>query len=162
MAREIALTRGYVALVDDEDFDWLSRWKWIVHTHPRGYDTALRCVPAAEGGGQVKMHRAILGARPGLVVDHINGNTLDNRRCNLRLCTHAENMRNRRPHKNNAVGFKGVNLHANGSYVARIRADGRNVRLGTFACPVEAARAYDAAARRFHGEFARLNFPEAA
>jgi hypothetical protein len=101
------------------------------------------------------LHRLLLGVPGGTIVDHANGNGLDNRRPNLRVCTHAENMRNRRP-TTNASGFKGVAVRPAGRpYQAHIRCDGRRYWLGRFDSPEGAHRAYCDAATRLHGEFAR-------
>ncbi len=147
--REITLYRGQIALVDDEDFEAVSRYRWRLHRD--GY---------AQTGNNpnIYMHRLILQPPSGYVSDHINGDRLDNRRANLRSCTGTENTQNRfrAPHKQ---GYKGVFLHQTGRYQAMIKANNTRVFLGTFADPEIAARAYDASARELHGEFARLNFP---
>jgi hypothetical protein len=155
MAREIALPHGFVTIVDDEDFDWLCQWDWGVGRHRLGHAYAQR------RGQYGLMHRLLMSAQAGQVVDHINGNTMDNRRANLRLCVHAENCRNRGPGSNNTSGFKGVR-RSGAKWFAAITADRVCHPLGYFATRQEAAHAYDAAAKRLHGEFARLNFPEAA
>jgi hypothetical protein len=92
---------------------------------------------------------------PGALVDHVNGDTLDNRRENLRVATHAENSQNKRKI---SKGFKGV-YERRGHWIASIAACGTRVRLGSFATPEEAAMAYDDGARKWHGPFARVNFP---
>ena len=114
---------------------------------------------------QVALHRVMLDAPKGMVVDHINRNGLDNRRSNLRLCTHKENMQNRRANSKNSTGYKGVRLTKSGKkYIARVcqKLDGKTVEhyLGTYDTPEEAARAYDAKAIELFGEYASLNFPE--
>ena len=101
------------------------------------------------------LHRVIVGAQADQVVDHINGDTLDNRRENLRVCDNAENTRNRKRHRNNALGIKGVYRKHSG-YAAQIRFNGVKHCLGIFPCPEDAARAYRDAAIRLHGAFARL------
>jgi hypothetical protein len=109
----------------------------------------------------VALHREIMGvgdaARFETEVDHVNGNRLDNRRANLRLCTRAENARNVRGRA--LSGFKGV-TQVRARWRAVIYAEGKIHRLGSFGAAEEAAHAYDEAARRLHGEFAKLNFPE--
>jgi hypothetical protein len=110
------------------------------------------------------MHRDVMGAPDGLLVDHINQNGLDNRRSNLRIATGAQNQRNahgRGIHRGKASSsaFRGVS-RSKGKWGAHVSVNGRNIRLGTFVTEEAAARAYDKAARQYHGEFAGLNFPD--
>jgi hypothetical protein len=158
--REIPLGRGYTAVVDDEDYEQLSRHKWYVYDHRENRSIYARRVSLGKMADKkhVSMHREIMGF-PDSPVDHINGNGLDNRRCNLRLCSHSGNSQNRRPNqKPTASGYKGVWWRKKGvQWEARIRADGKEYRLGYFKDSVAAARAYNDAAVRLHGEFAQLN-----
>jgi hypothetical protein len=101
------------------------------------------------------LHRVVTAAPDGLVVDHINGDTTDNRRENLRVCTNAENLRNRRIHKNNKAGIKGVYRDRN-KFRAQISFERRQIHIGTFDTAEEAKSAYDKYALELHGEFARL------
>lgn len=156
MVREIPLTKGYVAIVDDEDYERVvSAGKWIAQVDRR----RMVAYGRRDFGAEAVMLHAFLTGWP--LTDHINGDGLDNRRSNLRPATHAQNMRNRRKNWNNTSGFKGVSLTENGTWRARITIDNRRVSLGCFADRIEAARAYDRAAQDLHGEFARLNFPAA-
>lgn len=164
MAREIHLTKGLVAIVDDEDFEWLSKFSW--HTHISGLIYAARNATAAEvAAGAAKiiyMHSVICPAPDGLITDHANNHTLDNRRGNLRPATHRQNGANTRVTRG-AIGYRGVYMsRPSGRFVARLRRNGLHRSLGTYSTPEEAARVYDAAALAEFGEFARLNFPEAA
>ncbi len=110
-----------------------------------------------DGRRQIEMlHRRIANPPPGFVVDHINGNPGDNRRENLRVCAQADNLKNRKVHANNLLGVKGV-FAARGGFVAQIRSDRKKYYLGQFDTIPEAKAAYDAAAKRLHGAFARLD-----
>lgn len=156
--KTIKLTKGYEAIVDDELFDWLNQWKWNVRDCGVGR-YAQRTRPSDHTN--LQMHRVILGAKPGEIVDHINGNGLDNRRCNLRLCSQAENTRNRKKSQLSRSKFKGVLWsESHQKWRARIAAGNRRVHLGWFLTEIEAARAYNYAALRLHGQFAKLNETE--
>ena len=148
----IELTQYKFALVDDADYDALAAVKWCAQKD--GHTTyAVR----NSEGRTVLMHRVITAAPQGVQVDHINGDGLDNRRDNLRLCTHAENLRNQRvkPHSSK---YKGVYWDArDGKWQAQIRIDGRKKNLGYFTSELDAGRAYDEAAVKYFGEFARKN-----
>lgn len=159
---EVPLGRsGAVALVDAADLPLVARYRW---TRVRGgsrADPRLRYAATIirEGGAkrQVFMHRLLLGAKVGQEVDHINHDGLDNRRVNIRLCSRAENLRNRRS-PGSLSGYRGVQEGKPGRWNAVIMRDYRAVRIGSFGDPVAAAVAYDVAARGLHGEFALLNF----
>lgn len=109
----------------------------------------------------MSMHRFIMDAPKGQQVDHINGNKLDNRKSNLRICSHSENLRNQRKPKDNKSGFKGVSWHKGAKrWCAEIRSNGKRHHLGYFDTAEDAAKAYDIAATLIHGDYARLNFPK--
>jgi hypothetical protein len=153
MPKEIPLTRGKVALVDDADFDWLNQWKWCATAG--GY--AMRRINITRAIGEyIYMHRLIAGASEGVYADHINHDTFDNRRCNLRIATPGESVRNTRARKNKLSVFKGVVAGAN-HWAARIQVDGVYIHIGYFLTQRDAARAYNEAAIQLHGEFAVLN-----
>lgn len=162
---EIELSRGLVALVDDADFDWLSRWRWQAHkavVPPHSY-YAQRSEARDDNGRRpyVSMHRAILGNPVGLIVDHKNGNTLDNRRDNLRACSPSQSCCNRRPFAGKAIPYKGV-YGVGRRFYALIQFEGVKHSLGGYATPEDAAKVYDQKARELHGEYARVNFPDEA
>ena len=154
----IPLTRGYSAIVDDADYEWLSRWNWYADVRPHTVYVA-RNARKRSGGKKVRMQRQILGAKPKELTDHINGNGLDNRRSNLRVCSHVQSVRNRRLPKNNTSGYLGVSFDKrSGRWRATIIIESsKYLALGTFCDPLEAARTYDKAAIRYHGEFATTN-----
>lgn len=159
--KEIPLTQGKVALVDDEDYEYATRFKWVAH---RAWGTWYCERTTTINGRDVsfKLHRVLMNAPKGLEVDHRNGDGLDNRRQNLRLATRIQNGFNRRKPKNNTSGYKGVTSAYGGKWEASVSANKIRHHLGVHLTPEDAARAYDRAAKQLHGEFARLNFPEEA
>ena len=159
MAVEIRLTQGFVALVDDADEAVAREHRWWVLHSGRGaatihYARAARKDPKAGA----LLHKFLTGWP---MVDHINGDGLDNRRANLRLCTRSQNMGNRRKYTVGQSLYKGVHpLPGGRRWQALVGFGGRKSHLGCYATEVEAALAYDKAARQLWGEFAALNFPE--
>jgi hypothetical protein len=157
--KEIPLPSGHVALIDDCDFALVSQFKWHTKKTSGG---ALYVATRTKDRKDVYMHRLILDCPVGMERDHINGNGLDNRRSNLRVCTRKQNAINckAKPGKR----FKGVTPFAKSKqkpWGAQIHKDGKHYWLGAFATEEEAAKAYDIAAIRLHGEYARVNFPHA-
>lgn len=161
---KIPLTRGLFALIDEADIALLDGLVWFAM---RG-GAAKRSNYAAHtfhGNGcprPVFLHRWLLGAPDGVLVDHANGDTLDCRRANLRLATHSQNTSNQPNRKRGALGFRGVRVLARGvrKYYATISVDGVRHDVRRLKTAREAALAYDELARKHHGEFAVLNFPD--
>jgi len=163
--RTIQLTRGLVAIVDDEDFEWISKFRWYASAPSKSgcvYAVRTARVPGLKNPRTFKMHREIVGAVEGYDVDHANGNTLDNTRGNLRVASKRDNMRNKRKMRGSySSRFTGVSRDVDCKrWLARIGGRDGEITLGRFLTEEEAARAYDAKARELYGEFARLNFPE--
>ncbi|MGU2415225.1 AP2 domain-containing protein [Burkholderia cenocepacia] len=154
--KEIFLTRGCTALVDDELFDELSKFRWA--THKTGYAVRKSAHPTKSGEYIVLwMHREILGLSfgDGVMVDHIDGNRLNNVRANLRICTQAQNQWNRSAPGHNTSGFKGVSWKKDhGKWNARIQHNMKTVNLGYFGTAEDAYAAYCKAAAELHGRFA--------
>lgn len=152
--KEIKLTKGRVALVDDEDYESVvSEGSWCL-TGDGKY--AYRRI----NGKPKTLHRFLMSPGQGIYVDHRNGDGLDCRRSNLRLATPGQNNENRGIQSNNACGYKGVTATKHGyRWRAILRTKGRRIHLGYFDSKEEAARAYDEAAKKYHAEFAQLNFP---
>jgi len=149
--RLIPLMEGGYAYVDAADYEWLNQWRWHLSN---GY--AVRF----EGRRKIAMHRQIMQPPQGMVVDHIDGNQAHNCRQNLRVCTHAENIRNQRKRADSYSWYKGVFYDKrNHKWQAVCKYEGRPIWVGYFDSEAEAARAYDRKAVELWGEFARVNFP---
>jgi len=151
MTHTILLTQGKAAIVDDDEFEKLVCYKW----HLLNGDYAVR--HEAITRKTILMHREIIDAPKGLEVDHIDGNCLNNQKCNLRLTDRTGNRRNSPVSKVNTTGYKGVTMNRSGSWAARIGLQGRHIHLGTYHTPEEAAAAYNKAAIQYFEDFARLN-----
>jgi hypothetical protein len=163
MVKEIQLTRGFVALVDDEDFERVSKFKW--HASDSGSNCyAVRFDYAAVPHKKVKiyLHRFILGiSEPFVLADHVDGNTLDCQKQNLRRATREQNAWNCQKSRTGMHRYKGVAKIGN-SWMGQIGHIPGSRYLGCFRTEEEAAKAYDIAAKERFGEFARLNFPDTA
>ena len=155
--RKIPLTQGKFALVDDEDFDALNRRKWCAHKN--WYTFYAVCFSPNVNGkrSMIYMHRQILKTQDGCLTDHINGNGLDNRKENLRVATHAENIRNRRKQINNTSGYKGVSWYAQTKkWRAQLKYNGKKIHLGYFSNKDLAYEAYCVSTKDYYGQFARV------
>ncbi|MET3631601.1 HNH endonuclease [Burkholderia sp. 572] len=153
MSKTIKTSRGKEIIVDASDFDWISSFRW--HIDNKGYAITNVSLGGSDQA-QVKIHRMVMGLSNGdpKIVDHINGNKLDNRRCNLRVCTKSQNVWNQGPQKTNTTGYKGVSKNTRGRFVAQIGCHGRKYHLGSFDTAQEAYEVYCLAADLLHGEFA--------
>jgi len=152
--RTIRLTKNKKAKVDDEDYEWLSQYKWYA-CEMRNKWYAVRKVNRKN----VYMHRFIISPDIRLQIDHIDGDGLNNTRENLRVCTSTENARNRRKINGGSSQYKGVHWHKRQcQWIARITIDRKQIQIGSFNSEIEAAKAYDDKARYYFGEFAKLNF----
>lgn len=157
--KKIKLSNGQNSLVDDEDFETLSKFKWS--TQSKGYVCRVKHVKLGRksyASKMILMHREILNPDAGLQVDHINGDKLDNRRENLRICSNSQNHMNIKKYKNKSSIFKGVYYDkSRDRWAADIKLNKKKIRLGRHDSEIAAALAYNSAARELFGEFALLN-----
>jgi hypothetical protein len=158
----IPLTQGQFAKVDDDDFDWLNQWNWCAHLSSTTHSfEAVRNAPRdpiTHKSYLIRMHREIMNAKAWQLVDHRFHDTLDNRKSELRICTHKQNMHNMIRPVRNTSGFKGVSWHRGRQrWRARIKMHNREFHIGAFVCAIDAAIAYDRAAIKRFGEFAMTN-----
>lgn len=161
--KTIQLTQGYVATVDDEDFERVSAFKWFAVVDKSKRRTVHQVYARTKMGDRaIGLHRFLLNALPGQLVDHKNTDGLDCRRENLRLVTREQNGANRRKGIGTSSKFKGVTRWSRGRWRAQIQSNGKMMHLGIFNHEEDAAREYDRAAKEFFGSFALLNFPEVA
>ena len=151
--KKVYLTKGGITLVDDQDYEKVNAYKWFRKKNNYGGEMAM-----TTNGPKEYLHRLIMDPPKGMNVDHINGNGLDNRRANLRICTPAENSRNSKIYSNNTSGFKGLTWHKGSKkWTVRITKNYKRVHVGYFTDVIEAAQAYNLAATKYFGEFAKLN-----
>jgi hypothetical protein len=162
---QIPVSGGHVVLVDEADYELLKKYVWVAH-RPKNRRTLYAVsnnsvrVDGRRKSAAIRMHRLIIGDSYGLI-DHANGNDLDNRRCNLRPATESQNQANRRKAKGKSSIYKGVCWSKNEKkWIASIFANRKGRRLNLFKDEREAALAYDKAAREAWGEYAKTNFPK--
>lgn len=155
MMPTIELTRDLETKISARDLYWLSGFKWYAHMSKWKKAYAARKKP---GGGVIYMHRFIMNAPKGKLVDHINGDSLDNQRENLRICDYSDNSHNVDCDMGE-VDYRGVSKRGT-RYEAQISKNGKRIYIGTYITPEEAALAYDVKARRMFGEHAKVNFKD--
>lgn len=155
---EVPLTQGRIAIIDDEDLNLVSKYIWHYADQGTGGKGYAKTNNKGKKPALLRMHRIILGLRGKEKVDHINRNTLDNRKSNLRIVTQSQNMMNAGIRKTNKSGFKGVHFaKREKKWLAMIWKDNKQIFLGYFKSDKEAANAYNEGAIKYHGEYALLN-----
>jgi len=152
--KEIKLTQGQIALVDDEDFEFLNQWKWHERKINKIYYYAIRGIRIKDKIKFIYMHRLIMNTPTGFVVDHLNHNGLDNQKSNLRNCTQSENIMNQKCR--NKSGYKGV-YYFNGKIIAKISINRKVIHLGYFKNGIKAAEKYNEICKAKRGNYAILN-----
>jgi len=159
--RRIPLTQNKYAIVDPDDYPRLSEHKWYAAKgHNTFYAVCGKWSKIQRKRVEIRMHRFIMNPPAHLYIDHINHNGLDNRKANLRLATHAQSVRNRKKFAKPATSrYKGISWHSSTQkWCACIQTNNTKIHLGSFKNEIEAAKAYDQAAKKYHKEFAALNF----
>jgi len=177
--RRIPLTLGKFAIVDPEDYERLRTYKWHAHQSVHTFYAVHSLTNGKkEPRRNLQMHNLVIDVPPGMYCDHINHNGLDNRKANLRPASRTQNVWHRRKFTRRTSGgfkpsrsgpdgkpsrskYKGVDWASDmNRWRARIRVNGKRISLGSFKDEIEAAKAYDRAAKKYHGQFASLNFPD--
>ena len=162
--RRIYLGEGEWTILDQKDYYRFGNLKWGVEGKRDKFYAICNIKIEPGRTKEIRLHREIMKPSAGVLVDHRNGDSLDNRRANLRLATPTQNMHNRRKIRTKTSSqYIGASLDKrSGRWASKIRCHGKKIHLGCFGSDIEAAKAYDTAAKKYHGEFARLNFPESA
>lgn len=156
----IVIISGKECIIDDSDLQIINGKRWIVTSCNGKQYVRFNYSDTIDGKRKqihLYLHRHLLSAPKGMEVDHINGNTLDNRRSNLRVCTHRENIRNKKTPSHNKSGYKGVSYSARyKKYMVCIKMNGKTLHLGGFADPKEGYEVYKAKALELFGEYANF------
>lgn len=151
---EIPLTRGKFAIIDRDDLEFIMRYDWVYSKSGGPRSEYAR----SSGRRCIRMHSYIMNCPEGMVVDHKNGDGLDNRKSNLRICTDLQNRSNQRKKLSTINKYKGIKKRPNGNWTVYISHDNKRICAGTFDTELKAALAYDKKAIELKGEFANLNF----
>lgn len=152
--KKIPLTKGLFTFVDNEDYERLVQWNWYAAKSGKKFYAARKL----RGGVKIYLHRFLMSEPEKKEIDHINGNSLDNQRKNLRICTALENRANSKKYSNNTSGFKGVGrFFRDKRWRAYIQINGKCIHLGLFKNKISAAKAYNKAANKLFGKFANPN-----
>jgi len=158
--KQIPLSQGLFALVDDEDFEYLNQFKWHARKSRDTFYASRNLRISKNNRKTIQMHRVVLETtNPKIQIDHKDGNGLNNQKNNLRLATSTQNTRNSKPNKNTSSKYKGVSYRKDAKkWRSIINFNKKVIRLGCFTDEIEAAKAYDEKAKELFGEFAWLNF----
>lgn len=155
--KAIALTKGHFTLVDEQDFSELSKYNWFARVYKNGKVYACRKIQVPKET-TINIHRQILNAPYDREVDHINGNALDNRRCNIRLVTRSQNNMNKELQSNNTSGYRGVYWNTRRRrWVAAIQVNGKSKYLGAYSNPYTAHQAYLEGSKLYHGDYGQAS-----
>ncbi len=159
--RRIYLGEGQWTILEPPDYYRLKHFKWFVHGNQGKFYAHRKTIIKNEWTKTISMHREIMNAPKGKLVDHKNGDSLDNRRENLRFATHRQNLQNRRKTKSKTTSkFRGIFRYRKKRWASLLKYRGKRIWLGIFDNEIDAAKAYDKAAKKYFGQFARLNFPD--
>lgn len=154
----ISLNKGNCTIVDNDEYEKFGNLTWFICNGYAKRSFRLKSVERSKSNRQAHLHREILNAPKGMCIDHINGDKLDNRKSNLRLCTNQENIRNSKVMIKNTSGFKGVSwMKSKSKWRARIKVNMREIHLGLFASKLDAVRCYNKGAKRYFSDFAYIN-----
>jgi hypothetical protein len=162
--RELVLSNGLITLVDEEDFYWLNQWRWhALVIKNKTYAIRSRKNNHLGLSSRAYLHRIIMRIEdPNIIIDHKDGDCLNNQKLNLRCCSKAENNRNTSSHKDSVSSYLGVTFntekHREKRWQAQLQHDGKRILSKRFLTEEEAAKAYDSCAKKTFGEFANLNF----